>query len=402
MLSVPPPIDRAAHCLELRTGDVASGRAHAKVNLTLRVLGRLTSGFHRIESVLVPLSLYDDVVITLNRAIMGVRLSCELDARLAAHVSACAEADTATPNIVSGLSGADNLAARAAELLLKRSGRDVGVEISLCKRIPFGAGLGGGSADAATTLVLLSALLGEPLTEAELYEIAAEIGSDVTAMLSGSPIAVAGRGERLYPIRPNSQFSDYFAALKVLVVKPPFGSPTVAAYAALGFKASQEQDREAERLTAAGVVPETLLKEIHSLGFVVAAPPRAAPRASEQLTLSGPAGISPGLDSPSQGGGLWDCLANDFKRSVVDANPRLAALYRTAEELVAEVGGTLVLSGSGSALVLFVPCGSYGGIGEQERRAAESTFEARIRAVEPGSFVSSDLSLGHPVTGSLV
>ncbi len=397
-----PPIDRAGHGLELRSASTAFGRARAKVNLTLRVLGRLSDGFHRIESVLVPISLCDDLSITLRRGATGVRVACELDAKLAAHVSACAEVDASTGAIVAGLSGAENLAAKAAARLLDRSGEAAGVEISLIKRIPFGAGLGGGSADAATTLVVLNALLGDPLSDAELYEISAELGSDVTALLSGQPVAVAGRGERLFPLSATARFYDYFNAINICIVKPPFGSPTAAAYGALGLVPSEDQDKEAERLLGTTALPESLLKEIHSLGFVSASSAAPNLRATEQLTLSGSPGISPGLDSPPQGGGLWDCLVNDFKRSVVDANPRLAALYRTAEELVAEVGGTLVLSGSGSALVLFLPRTKDARMSEQDRRAAESTFEARIRAVEPGSFVSCDLSLGHPVTGLVV
>lgn len=397
-----PPIDRAGHGLELQSAASAFGRARAKVNLTLRVLGRLSDGFHRIESVLVPISLCDDLSITLLRGARGVRVSCKLDEQLAAHVAACREVEPTTEAIVAGLSGADNLAARAAALLLERSGKAAGVEISLFKRIPFGAGLGGGSADAATTLVVLNALLGDPLTDAELYTLAAELGSDVTALLSGRPVAVAGRGERLFSLCPTKRFSDHFGAASMWVVKPPFGSPTAAAYGALGLVPSVDQDLEAERLLATDALPETLLKEIHSLGFVSASSVEQNLRATEQLTLSGSPGISPGLDSPPQGGGLWDCLVNDFKRSVVDANPRLAALYRTVEGLVAEVGGTVVLSGSGSALVLFLPRADDARMNEQDRRAAESTFEARIRAVEPGSFVSSDLSLGHPVTGLVV
>ena len=390
-----PPIDRAAHGLERKSEFVAQGRAHAKVNITLRVLGRLTRGYHRIESVLVPFSLCDDVVVKLNPATKGVRVTCDLDSALAAHVAACTALDPSIADVVSALEGANNLAARAAVSVLQRSGSSIGVEIALLKRIPFGAGLGGGSADAATTIVLLNALLGDPLSDFELYELAAEIGSDVTALLSGRPVAVAGTGDLIFELRKRETFSDYFTGLRLWVMKPPFGSPTAAAYSSLGFSPSVEQDREAERLSAADV-PQTLLKEIHSLGFVVAAPLTGDSRATEQLTLSGPAGISPGLDSPPQGGGLWGCPVNDFKRSVVDANPRFVPFYRKVDELVAEVGGTTVLSGSGSALVLFLPGESYGGVGEQERRAAESTFEARIRAVEPGSFVSSDLSLLTP------
>ena len=377
-----PPINRAVHRFERVSERVGRGRAHAKVNLTLRVLGRLSGGFHRIESVLVPLSLHDDVVITLNPAVKGVRVTCELDAALRAHVAACEADDQTTAGVVSGLSSADNLAARAATRLLDRCGSAPGVEISLRKRIPFGAGLGGGSADAATTLVVLNALLGDPLTDPELYSLASELGSDVTALLSGRPVGVAGTGERLFPLSASPAFSDYFASLKLWIIKPPFGSPTAAAYAALGYRPSEVQDREAASLSASAAPPETLTKEIHSLGFVLAPPSPCDLRATEQLTLSGPAGISPGLDSPPQGGGLWDSLVNDFKRPVVDANPRFAVLYRQVEALAEEVGGMTVLSGSGSAVALFLPDKRYGGVGEQERRAAE-----------PGSFVSSDLSL---------
>ncbi|MEW5946296.1 MAG: 4-(cytidine 5'-diphospho)-2-C-methyl-D-erythritol kinase [bacterium] len=189
-------------------------RAPAKVNLSLTVLGRRPDGFHDVSSVMVPVSLSDDVT---------VRAGGKPGTRLVASGFA--------PTVREG----DNLAVRAALLLLSKAApaADVGVKIALRKRIPVGAGLGGGSSDAAAVLKGLNALLGKPLDETQLMETALEAGSDAPFFLAGSPCLVEGRGERLTPFRIRG-------ALRLVILKPAAGVSTEAAYNALDGRPCRE------------------------------------------------------------------------------------------------------------------------------------------------------------------
>ena len=151
-------------------------RAPAKVNLSLAVIARLPDGYHRVETVLQAVSLWDDILL---RPARGIALTCD---------------DPEIPN------GEDNLCHRAAALLRQRvpSGRErPGVAITLRKRIPAQAGLGGGSSDAAATLVGLNRLWGLRLPREELALMAAEIGADVAFFLHGGTALGRDRGQIL-------------------------------------------------------------------------------------------------------------------------------------------------------------------------------------------------------------
>ena len=149
-------------------------RAHAKINLTLEVLGKRDDGFHDIVSIMQTIDLHDDV--TLKRA-DDITLTCD------------------DPD----LAGEDNLALVAARKLKEVTGVDRGVDITLQKHIPVAAGLGGGSSDAASVLNGLNDLWELELELGALEEIATEIGSDVPYFLSGGTALVQGRGEHVVP-----------------------------------------------------------------------------------------------------------------------------------------------------------------------------------------------------------
>jgi 4-diphosphocytidyl-2-C-methyl-D-erythritol kinase len=178
--------------------------AHAKVNPFLRVIGRRDDGFHEIETLLLPISLADHVTVEL--------------------------ADTLTVSVAGPLSAGvppdeTNLALRAAQALAAEAGDadPTGAHITIEKRIPAAAGLGGGSADAATTLVLLDELWSTGLGRDGLAPLAAGIGSDVPALLLGEPAYAHGRGELVAPVlvQPNTW-----------VIKPfAFGVASADAYA---------------------------------------------------------------------------------------------------------------------------------------------------------------------------
>ena len=153
--------------------------AYAKVNFTLEVLGVRPDGYHDLRSVVVPVSLADEV--TLEPA---------EDVTLA----------TGASGALGALAPEKNLAVRAVRLLHRVSGRRDGVAIALAKRIPAGGGLGGGSADAAAVLNGLNEMWGLGIPRKELATLGAEIGSDVPALVLGGAVLMEGRGERVAPL----------------------------------------------------------------------------------------------------------------------------------------------------------------------------------------------------------
>lgn len=148
--------------------------APAKINLFLHVTGRRDDGYHLLESVFAPISLADTVRLTL-RADGEIRLL----------------------NAPEGLSEANDLACRAARALQVATRTTLGVDIELVKRIPQGAGLGGGSSDAATALLGLNRLWKLARSRAELQDIGATLGADVPFFVFGQPAWVQGIGEKL-------------------------------------------------------------------------------------------------------------------------------------------------------------------------------------------------------------
>ncbi len=151
--------------------------ARAKVNLGLRIFPRGPDGYHPIETVFCRIDRAD-----------RVRLRLRDEPGVAIRVGGPERAPE----------GPDNLASRAAALFLERSATTAGVEIELEKRVPAGAGLGGGSSDAAAVLRLLSRAVSSPPGRAELLGLAAELGADVTFFAADTPLAFAwGRGQRM-------------------------------------------------------------------------------------------------------------------------------------------------------------------------------------------------------------
>ena len=174
-----------------------------KVNLLLNILGRRADGFHELETVMQPVPLHDRLVFA--RQGSGVELTCS-DARLP-------------------VDGA-NLVHRAATSFLHAAGSTEGVQIHLEKRVPLAAGLGGGSGNAATTLLALNDLFGQPLAAPQLAEIAAALGSDIPYFLQNGPALATGRGEQIQPLAA-------FPALRgatLLLIHPGFGISTPWAY----------------------------------------------------------------------------------------------------------------------------------------------------------------------------
>jgi 4-diphosphocytidyl-2-C-methyl-D-erythritol kinase len=177
-----------------------------KVNLLLNILGRRPDGFHQLETVIHPVGVFDRM--TFTRGGSGIHLTCT------------------EPSLPTD---PRNLAYRAAELFLRAVKTKEGVSIHLEKRIPLAAGLGGGSANAAVTLLGLNELFGQPLAPDKLQLVAAFLGSDVPFFLQSKPALATGRGEQVQQL-------DFFLALKgtvFLLIHPGFGIATAWAYQSL-------------------------------------------------------------------------------------------------------------------------------------------------------------------------
>jgi 4-diphosphocytidyl-2-C-methyl-D-erythritol kinase len=174
-----------------------------KVNLLLNILGRRPDGFHELETIFHPVRLYDRL--TFKRASNEVQLTCNL---------------AALPT------DGSNLVHRAATQFLATANLRDGVRIHLEKQIPLAAGLGGGSGNAATTLLGLNELFDQPLNDAQLHAIAATLGSDVNFFLQSKPALATGRGEQVVSLEdfPALRGASFF------LVHPGFGISTPWAY----------------------------------------------------------------------------------------------------------------------------------------------------------------------------
>ncbi len=261
--------------------------AYAKINLTLAVLGRRADGYHRLASVMQTISLHDTLRLRLASA---DRFDCDIAA-------------LATP---------DNLVTRAAEALRAEVGRpDLAAEIELHKAVPAQAGLGGGSSDAATTLVALNALWGLGLSLARLESLAARLGSDTPYLIHGGTARIEGRGEVVEPL-PDAE------PLWLVLVKPPvdISTPTI-------FRALTPADYGDAADTEAVI---------------------AAIRAGRPLP--------------------FDQLTNTLERGVLRAYPEVLGV----RELLLNVGASLVIM-SGSGPSLFAPYRTLGEAASLAERA---------------------------------
>jgi 4-diphosphocytidyl-2-C-methyl-D-erythritol kinase len=164
-------------------------RANAKVNLWLRVLGRRRDGYHEIETLFHGIDIADDVVVTMTDS----------------------ESIVVEMSLADGMEGGvpapeENLAYRAATRLASHVGSARGAHIAITKRIPIGAGLGGGSADAAAVLTVLNQLWQAGLDPTALRAVAVDVGSDVPYLLDGGTAIGTGRGEELRGVQSGGVF----------------------------------------------------------------------------------------------------------------------------------------------------------------------------------------------------
>ena len=216
-------------------------RAYAKLNLTLEIIRRRDDGYHDIVSIAQTVGIHDTLVF---EPADNLTLECD----------------------VPGLRSEDNLVWRAASVLIDRHVPGQAARIRLEKGIPEAAGLGGGSSDAAATLLALNRLWDLGLGMDELSEIAASLGSDVPFFLYGGTAMLHGRGERVRPLPPSDL--DWF-----VIVTPDIHTPrkTVAAYETIGAanmtRGALSRKLEARTRTKGDVPPELLFNAFDGLAF---------------------------------------------------------------------------------------------------------------------------------------
>jgi 4-diphosphocytidyl-2-C-methyl-D-erythritol kinase len=249
--------------------------AHAKLTLSLEVLGRRKDGYHDLEVLAVSIGDPTDVV-----EVEAVPHPAGVTLEIAGDVEYVP-------------TGRDNLAARAAEDLLIEAGRSGhGVRMWLRKGIPAGAGLGGGSADAAAALAAVRRMLDVDVDDAGLHRLAAGVGSDVPFCLLGGAAWMRGRGEELEPVSLDG-------TLPIVVAIPPLRLATPAVYAAWDELGGPVAERR--------------------------------------------------LEPPPAVAGLIDELANDLEAAAEAVDPRLRSFREDLEEVAR---GPALLAGSGSAYAI--------------------------------------------------
>lgn len=255
----------------------------AKLNLDLRVLGKRADGYHELRTVFQTISLKDTIEISFQFA------------------------KRTQINLSSSIDIADNLVVRSAKLVLDHLKVRAEVRFVLRKRIPMGAGLGGGSSNAAAVLLALPALAGKPLPYPEQVRLAEMLGSDVPFFLHGGAAIGIGRGTELYPL-PDQP------ARPLLVVATGIHVSTADAYQAL-------QRQVTDALTLASKFP--ILREFQTIAW----------------TLDGSASDASSLGQLP--------LKNDFEDAVFAKHPELAAAVRKLRRLGADPA---LMTGSGSAV----------------------------------------------------
>ena len=173
----------------------------AKINLTLEIVGKRSDGYHDLATWMLPVGLYDTIEIRVEKE---------------------QSFGSNTPELKGDSS---NLVIRAAELFNQAAAIDAHYDVQLEKKIPIGAGLGGGSSDAAATLLLLNQLHGSPLSSPELHGLAAELGSDVPFFIHAESSWCTSRGEIM-------EAREFPRGLWIFLAKPGFGVSTAGAYRA--------------------------------------------------------------------------------------------------------------------------------------------------------------------------
>jgi 4-diphosphocytidyl-2-C-methyl-D-erythritol kinase len=266
----------------MKTGPrCARVKALAKINLSLKVLHKRPDGFHELRTIYQTISLADSI---------------DLEFTPSRRTSITLLGENKIP---------DNLVTRAAKAAMDRMQATGRVSLRLTKVIPVGAGLGGGSSDAAAVLLALPVLAGKPIPLPDLVQVASELGSDVPFFLLGGTAVGLGRGTELYPL------PDAIRLAEGLLIAPTVEVSTREAYVALGRELTTK-------------APENIINSFQSFAWCG------------------------GLGVPAK---HWLAFGeNDFEEVVFRQHPRLKSFKRKLKTLGADLA---MMTGSGSALFGF-------------------------------------------------
>lgn len=216
----------------------------SKVNLFLRIMRRREDGYHDLASLFHVIDLGDD---------MGFE-----------ELAGTAAADALTCNMEGVPTDESNLVIKALNLFRRKTGRTQRFRVSLHKRVPHGAGLGGGSANAATALWAANELTGRPASNEELLDWSGEIGSDISVFFSGGAAYCTGRGEVVEDVPPPLPLDS-----RMLLVKPPVGLSTPEIFKALdlGRRSTADPRDLLARLAAEGATQELAVNDLEQPAF---------------------------------------------------------------------------------------------------------------------------------------
>lgn len=260
-------------------------RAPGKINVFLKVGALLDDGYHDVASAYQAVSLYEDV--------------------RASHADDFSVAVSGSVDVSGVPTDGSNIAIKAARLLARRTGYRGGAHLDIAKHVPVAGGMGGGSADAAATLLAVDALWGTALPREEMLDLAAELGADVPFALTGGTAIGTGRGDQLSPALAKGQFQWVLAIAD-------FGLSTPEVYREL----DRHRDRHAQDIFPAPIAPSVDANVLQAL------------RAGDAHMLA-------------------ECLSNDLQAPALHLRPSLAAVLQLGEENGALAG---LVSGSGPTI----------------------------------------------------
>lgn len=306
----------------------------AKVNLTLEIRGKFDDGYHYIETLIAPLELADKILIKEIGPGSSIEFTCKFSDELKAHLGETQNDQQKK------IASENNLALRAAKIFYDEFKPKSSVKIELMKNIPFEAGLGGGSSNAAAVMVGLISLFEVKTEIKDVIKLSQKLGSDVPALLFNKLVFASRKGEG---IRFLDTKAGGLESLACVLIKPTFSSSTPEAYKALSEvlsppKLNSENDLEPSNRTR-GLL-ECL--ELELLG------PEALDNPYNYLTFFAHKCSNRSLKS-GQLKQFFDCLHNDFEQ--VSRHPEYAEIRETLENLGVS---KILLAGSGSSLVAFM------------------------------------------------
>lgn len=326
----------------------------AKVNLTLKVIGRLKNGYHLIQSIICPVSLADCLTLEIDQKRKNIACEVNLSKDLEKHFAALKKKDPGLSKPYLTLNTNENLVIKALDSVLQAANlkNKFGLKVKIEKHIPLGAGLGGGSSNAASAIKALLELLTIDLSPEVLRVILSKIGADIPVFFNEGLSFVSGIGEKVKPLSGKGRL--YLQSLKALIVKPLISVNTKEAYGFFGLEPKVEIFEESlHGLSSAAV--KRLLEVLYLES-------RIPENSNNLLTLLEQKCICD-MNFSETSSNLLSNFFNDFQIPIFQ---RYQEIKNCFEQLVANGAKKVLLTGSGSALLAFFDSNDLRRKAEQE------------------------------------